>query len=85
MTAVPKARSFLKLQIERDIVDADLSSGREGRWFIGRNDYKHYEHHRDRGPSIQRKICRDNVGKDLLAAGACSNLQRLETRAGWQG
>ena len=32
------------------------------------------------GPDIYRKIDRDNAGKGLLSAGACSNLQRLSAQ-----
>ncbi len=35
---------------------------------------------RSRGPSIQGRIRRDNVGKIPLAAGADSNLHRLRER-----
>ena len=35
---------------------------------------------RGRGPGIWGKICRDRVGKNPLAAGAGSNLQRLSER-----
>jgi hypothetical protein len=35
---------------------------------------------RSRGPGIWGKICRDRVGKNPLAAGAGSNLQRLSDR-----
>ena len=37
--------------------------------------------HRGRGPGIRRKICRDNAGMELDAAGAYSNLQGLWIRA----
>ena len=37
--------------------------------------------HRGRGPGIRGQICRDNAGKELDAAGAHSNLQRLWIRA----
>jgi hypothetical protein len=37
----------------------------------------HFKERRDRGLDIFGKIDRDNAGKDLLSAGACSNLQRL--------
>jgi hypothetical protein len=36
---------------------------------------------RGRGPGIRGKICRDNAGKELDAAGAHSNLQGLWIRA----
>jgi len=32
------------------------------------------------GPSVYAKGCRDNVGKDLVAAGTGSNLRRLRDR-----
>jgi hypothetical protein len=32
------------------------------------------------GPSVYAKGCRDNVGKDLVAAGTGNNLRRLRDR-----
>jgi hypothetical protein len=43
----------------------------------GRNEKMHLGEHRDKGPDIFGKVDRDNAGKDLLSAGACSNPQRL--------
>jgi hypothetical protein len=40
---------------------------------------------RGRGPGIWGKICRDRVGKNPLAAGAGSNLQRLSDRVKNEG
>src|SRR5712692_2771881 len=47
----------------------------------GRNGYVHPGAHRGKGPSIQRKTCGDNVGRDHLPAGAGSNLRRLPLKA----
>jgi hypothetical protein len=41
----------------------------------GEETGKHPVSHRGTGPGIRGKICRDNAGKDLDAAGAHSNLQ----------
>lgn len=41
----------------------------------------HFRKHRGKGLDIYRKIDRDNAGKGLLSAGACSNLQRLSTQS----
>jgi hypothetical protein len=45
------------------------------------NGQVHPDSHRGRGPGIRGKICRDNAGKELDAAGAHSNLQGLWIRA----
>ena len=47
----------------------------------GRNEQAHPVSHRGRGPGIRGKICRDNAGKGLDAAGAHSNLRGLWIRA----
>jgi hypothetical protein len=46
--------------------DIEEETGKSTRW-----------DRRGRGPGIWGKICRDRVGKNPLAAGAGSNLQRL--------
>ena len=62
----------------------------EGRCPMGRNGQEHHGSHRGTGAFIQRRLCRDNVGKDRTPAGADSNLQRpscirykAETRRRW--
>jgi len=42
---------------------------------MGRNRREHHRRHRGTGAFIQRKLCRDNVGRNHLPAGADSNLQ----------
>ena len=49
----------------------------EGRCPLGRNRQEHQGRHRGTGACIQRKLCRDNVGKDHLPAGTGDNLQGL--------
>jgi len=49
----------------------------EGRCPRGRNRQEHHGIHRGTGALIQRKLCRDNVGKDHLPAGTGDNLQGL--------
>lgn len=56
------------------------SGGGEGRCRQGRNEQEHLMSRRGRGPSIQRKTRRDNVGKDHAAAGIGDNLQRSVAR-----
>jgi hypothetical protein len=48
----------------------------EGRCPMGRNGQVHHGSHRGTGAFIQRRLCRDNVGKDRTPAGADSKLQR---------
>ena len=56
--------------------DPFLSLG-EGRCPMGRNRHMHHGRHRGTGAFNQRKLCRDNVGRNHLPAGADSNLQGL--------
>ena len=58
------------------IADPILLLG-EGRCPMGRNRREHHGRHRGTGAFIQRKLCRDNVGRNHLPAGADSNLQGL--------
>lgn len=44
---------------------------------VGRNRQKHHGIRRRTGAFIQRRLRRDNVGKDHLPAGTDNNLQRL--------
>ena len=49
----------------------------EGRCPMGRNGREHHGRHRGTGAFIQRKLRRDNVGRDHLPAGTGDNLQGL--------
>ena len=49
----------------------------EGRCPMGRNRQEHHGRHRGTGAFNQRKLCRDNIGRNHLPAGADSNLQGL--------
>ena len=72
--------------LPREVVFAE-SGGKPTHYFMGKADDTEEEtgkstlwYRRGKGPSIQGKIRRDNVGKIPLAAGAGSNLRRLLER-----
>jgi len=84
MTAAPKCVAQRKWLLG-DGEAPTRSIGGEGQCPEGRNGREHLRSSRGRGPDTRRKNGRDNVGKDLYAAGAGSNLQRLFARGTTKG
>jgi hypothetical protein len=84
MTAAPKCVARRKWLLG-DCEAPTRSIGGEGQSPEGRNGREHLGSSGSRGPDTWRKIGRDNVGKDLYAAGAGSNLQRLFARGTTKG
>ena len=68
---------FLLKSLEGRSWSADPFLTGEGRCRVGSNGHVHHTSRRGRGPSTRGKMCRDNVGKDHVAAGARSNLPLL--------